>query len=59
MELKNHRRTILTVALETWKAFPSPIFQFGSFIRKVFLPERLLCFGSYLSTLASLSKRCF
>lgn len=50
MELKNHRRTIPTVTLEIWKAFPSPIFQFGSFIRKAF-GERLLSFGSYLSTL--------
>ena len=36
MELKNHRRTIPTMTPEIQEAFPVPIFQVGSFIRKAF-----------------------
>lgn len=57
MELKNHRRTIPTMTLEICKAFPAPIFQFGSFIRKAFACEPAEFGVIPIHPFASLSKR--
>lgn len=57
MELKNHRRTISITTLEICKAFPAPIFQFGSFIRKAFACEPAEFWVTPLHPFASLSRR--
>lgn len=59
MELKNHRRTIPTMTPEIRKAFPFPIFQVGSFIRKLFAGETAEFGVIHIHPFASLTKRCF